>query len=152
MLAADLAAVGLGVDPETAVQAARNAAENNQLDSVNSAIRTALITGDVNKLESMLQVCTDAKEIEALKRALDYVKFRQQFVGSGINKAAQELGFDKQVKGADFDSHGQKVFTDGKRFISKDWDGHSGGIWKMYDKSGKVREGTYDRYLNRIKK
>ncbi len=66
-------------------------------------------------------------------------------------EAAENLGFKK----ANAKSHGQAVFTDGKRFITPDIDGHNGGVWKMA-KSVKdlgrknTRMGTYDANLNRI--
>ncbi len=53
-------------------------------------------------------------------------------------------------------SHGQKVYTNGNRWITPDVDGHNGGMFKMYDSrdnvgGGKdIRLGTYDAELNRI--
>lgn len=64
-------------------------------------------------------------------------------------EAAKKLGYDWEVKDPGFDSHGNKVFTDGKNYITADRDMHSGGAWKMYDSSGN-RLGTYDANLNRI--
>ncbi|MGC4070550.1 MAG: toxin C-terminal domain-containing protein [Polyangiaceae bacterium] len=65
--------------------------------------------------------------------------------------AASKLGF-KKIKEK---SHGQAVFSDGKRFISRDVDGHNGGAWKMAKSaralgSKSTRSGTYDANLNRI--
>ncbi len=63
---------------------------------------------------------------------------------------AKKLGYDREVKDPPFkDSHGNKVFTNGKNFITADRDVHSGGAWKMFDSSGN-RIGTYDINLNRI--
>jgi len=50
---------------------------------------------------------------------------------------------------------GQAVFTDGKRFITRDLDGHNGGAWKMARSveglmSKETRLGTYDAALKRI--
>lgn len=50
---------------------------------------------------------------------------------------------------------GQAVFTDGKRYITRDLDGHNGGAWKMADSvknlgSQEARYGTVDVKLNRI--
>ncbi len=51
-------------------------------------------------------------------------------------------------------SKGQRIFTDGKRYITQDIDSHSGGLWKMartIDGFGlRSRLGTYDYDLNRI--
>jgi hypothetical protein len=66
-------------------------------------------------------------------------------------EAASALGFDKRIppQRAPFNSHGQSVFFDGKRYITPDVDGHSGGAWKLFDRRGN-RIGTYDEKLNRI--
>jgi filamentous hemagglutinin len=65
--------------------------------------------------------------------------------------AAEKLGFKKISE----TSHGQAVFSDGKRFITRDVDGHSGGAWKMgasVKALGKkeTRTGTFDAGLNKI--
>ena len=67
-------------------------------------------------------------------------------------EAAGKLGFRK-VRGAT--SKGEAVFTDGKRFITRDNTGHSGGAFKMADSikglgSKKTRTGTFDTNLNKI--
>ena len=63
------------------------------------------------------------------------------------------LGY-RRVSGAT--SHGQAVYTNGRRFISPDVDGHSRGVWKMasrVDGFGPTRRlGTYDFLLQRIAK
>jgi hypothetical protein len=67
-------------------------------------------------------------------------------------KAAKKLGFTKineTVHG------GQAVFKKGKRYITRDLDGHNGGVWKGAKSikglsSKKTRTGTYDRDLKRI--
>jgi hypothetical protein len=64
---------------------------------------------------------------------------------------AKKLGYDKEVKDPGFDSHGNKVFTNGENFITADRDVHSGGVWKMFDASGN-RLGTFDSNLVRIGK
>jgi hypothetical protein len=64
-------------------------------------------------------------------------------------EAAKELGYDQEVKDPGFDSHGNKVFTNGKTLITADRDSHSGGVWKVFDSSGN-RLGTFDANLNRI--
>jgi filamentous hemagglutinin len=55
------------------------------------------------------------------------------------------------LKDPPFNPHGQKVYTDGKNFITPDVDKHNGGEWKKFDKRGN-RTGTYDADLNRIGK
>ena len=44
------------------------------------------------------------------------------------NIVAKELGFHKVHNQY---SHGQPIYTDGKRFITPDIDSHNGGYWKM---------------------
>jgi RHS repeat-associated protein len=66
-------------------------------------------------------------------------------------QAAAALGF----RPSNERSHGQPVFTDGRRFITPDADGHIGGTWKMARSvralgSKTTRSGTYDANLNRI--
>ena len=66
--------------------------------------------------------------------------------------AAGALGF-KRIKETVHD--GQAVFTDGKRYITRDLDGHNGGAWKMANSveklgSKETRRGTYDVNLKRI--
>jgi Novel toxin 21 len=59
--------------------------------------------------------------------------------------------YDRVVKDPPFNPHGQKVFTNGKNYITPDVDQHNGGVWKMFDQRGN-RTGTYDADLNRIGK
>jgi filamentous hemagglutinin len=68
-----------------------------------------------------------------------------------IGRGAERLGFDRRIlpQKAPFDSHGEDVFTDGKTFITRDVDGHCGGVWKMFNRRG-TRMGAYDANLNRI--
>ena len=53
-------------------------------------------------------------------------------------------------------SHGQPIYTNGKKYISPDADGHNVGVWKMADSPKELnrratRNGTYDENLqNRI--
>jgi len=66
-------------------------------------------------------------------------------------QAANGLGFSR-IKET---SNGQAVFSDGKRFITRDVDGHNGGAWKMADSvknlgKKETRLGTFDSNLNRI--
>jgi Pretoxin HINT domain/Novel toxin 21 len=70
---------------------------------------------------------------------------------AAAREAAAKLGFDRRIppQRAPFNSHGQDVFFDGKRYITPDVDQHSGGTWKMFDRRGR-RIGTFDENLNRI--
>ena len=65
-------------------------------------------------------------------------------------EVAAHLGFGSRVKDAPFDSHGQAVFTNGKRFITQDIDMHLGpaATWKMFDRNGN-RLGTYNGSLTK---
>ncbi|WP_157761075.1 toxin C-terminal domain-containing protein [Chitinophaga caeni] len=62
----------------------------------------------------------------------------------------------KGFKKTNLVSHEQKVYSDGKRWITPDKDGHNGGVWKVYDnpndvgKNKKHRDETYDSDLNKI--
>jgi hypothetical protein len=52
-------------------------------------------------------------------------------------------------------SEGQKVFYNGKNYISPDVTSHIGGFWKMAKKvkllkNPETRMGTYDKLLNKI--
>jgi hypothetical protein len=86
-----------------------------------------------------------------LKKVAERALFRSELVGPRIAEEAAKQGFDKVVKSARIKggTHGQKVFTDGKRFLTKDTDGHSFGVWKLFDRKGN-RLGTYDQYLKQI--
>ena len=46
--------------------------------------------------------------------------------------------------------HGQQVYKKGKKYISRDVDSHSGGVWKVFEKKGGKlnRIGTADKDLN----
>jgi len=66
-------------------------------------------------------------------------------------EAAKRLGFER----INATSKGQAVFTNGKMFITRDVDGHTGGAWKVArsveDLASKAtRSGTYDENLIRI--
>jgi RHS repeat-associated protein len=88
---------------------------------------------------------------------LDVADFHTYFVGkervwvhnacSDLVKAARDLGY-KLDKGFGR-MHGQDVFKNGSRYITRDIDSHSGGAWKMFDRLGN-RLGTFDKDLNRI--
>ncbi len=40
-------------------------------------------------------------------------------------------------------------FYNGKNWITPDIDGHKGGVWKMFDKSGYERLGTFSEDLKK---
>jgi hypothetical protein len=66
---------------------------------------------------------------------------------SDARAAAERLGYNKVVKDPPFNAHGQKVFTNGKDYITRDVDAHIGGVWKKFNRAGQ-RLGTYDADLN----
>jgi hypothetical protein len=68
-----------------------------------------------------------------------------------LRNEAKRHGFTTRIapQKAPFDSHGQPVFSNGKRFLTPDVDSHKGGVWKMFDRRGN-RLGTFDADLNRI--
>jgi RHS repeat-associated protein len=70
-----------------------------------------------------------------------------------IKASAAKLGFIKRIppQKAPFDSHGQPVFFNGKRYITPDVHSHIGGVWKMFDRQGN-RLGTFDANLKKIGK
>ncbi|WP_084832450.1 toxin C-terminal domain-containing protein [Enterobacter roggenkampii] len=73
--------------------------------------------------------------------------------GKEAEEAAKKLGFDTRIppQKAPFNSHGQPVYSDGKKYITPDIDSHNvTNGWKMFDRKGN-RIGTYDSNLNRIK-
>ncbi|MDC0711770.1 toxin C-terminal domain-containing protein [Stigmatella sp. ncwal1] len=70
---------------------------------------------------------------------------------SEARQLARQLGF-KEVSDAPFKSHGQLVFKSRTKYITPDFDGHTGGTWKVYDIKGN-RLGTFnDDLTQRIKK
>ena len=84
---------------------------------------------------------------------------RQQFQDYSGNafdpkEVANELGYTTRIPSqkASFNSHGQTVFSDGNRYISRDVDSHNvTSGWKMFNAKGD-RIGTYSSDLTiRIK-
>lgn len=65
------------------------------------------------------------------------------------SELAAHVGYNRRVKDAPFNSHGQPVFTDGKNYITPDFDSHNGGVWKVFDRRGR-RVGTVDALMNPI--
>ena len=66
-------------------------------------------------------------------------------------KAAQENGWQEENR---MSPGGKgKFYRDKDGFLwTRDRDGHNGGAWKKYDRTGKQRLGTFDDKLNRIGK
>ncbi|MFC0399144.1 RHS repeat-associated core domain-containing protein [Paraburkholderia rhizosphaerae] len=65
--------------------------------------------------------------------------------------AAEALGFKRISETV----NGQAIYQDGKRFITRDVDGHNGGAWKMADSvqnlgSKNTRLGTFDASLTNL--
>jgi hypothetical protein len=50
--------------------------------------------------------------------------------------------------------HGQKVYQKGSTYISRDVDGHNGGVWKVFEKKGGrlIRVGTANANLEVFKR
>jgi Novel toxin 21 len=74
--------------------------------------------------------------------------------GRLTNSQAGDLADWLGYRATKFRSHGQRIFTDGKTFITQDVDSHLGGTWKMANSVEDLfrgnRTGTYDFALNRI--
>jgi hypothetical protein len=66
---------------------------------------------------------------------------------SQIAQKARQLGYSL-YRGAGR-LHGQEIFKNGTKYISRDIDSHSGGFWKMFTKNGNrlTRVGTYNEDL-----
>jgi hypothetical protein len=85
------------------------------------------------------------------------MQWRQHFRNELAHAEAAELGFGLRIppQKAHFNSHGQSIFSDGSRFITRDigsdpsHSSHNGGVWKMFDSRGN-RLGTFDENLNPI--
>jgi hypothetical protein len=107
------------------------------------AVANRDFAGGAIALASMLPVGRPARLF--LSRGAGSVAAKQ------AGQLAEYVGFSRRVKNAPFNSHGQAVFTDGKSFITIDVDSHSGGVWKMFDRSGN-RLGTLDALLTKLRK
>jgi putative RNase toxin 21 of polymorphic toxin system len=145
----------------------KNGADPRQLDQLNnqqvidlynavqrgdSSVTTGGVTINIQPIQPGRPALEDdpyhPKNVEKRQRT-DLTKLRH--VIQSEQRAAERLGFNRVVKDAPFNSHGQKVYTDGSRYITRDVDSHSGGVWKMFDRRGN-RLGTFDANLNRIGK
>ncbi|MCY0938052.1 polymorphic toxin-type HINT domain-containing protein [Streptomyces sp. H34-S4] len=77
----------------------------------------------------------------------------QELYAGTLKDRAGALGYGTRIppQKAPFDSHGQDVFSNGKKYISPDVDGHNvSGGWKVFNRRGD-RIGTYDADLNYLK-
>jgi RHS repeat-associated protein len=118
--------------------------------TIDAKIKSVVMRGDVQEMRAMMESGGEAfspVQREFLERAI----YRAELTGSRLGQEAARNGFDKVVKDPPFNPHGQKVFTDGKSFLTRDVDSHSGGVWKMFDRSGN-RIGTFDQNLVKIAK
>jgi hypothetical protein len=77
----------------------------------------------------------------------------QDLYAATARDRADALGYTTRIPAqkAPFDSHGQKVFSNGKSYITPDIDSHNvTNGWKMFNRRG-MRIGTYDSELSYIK-
>jgi len=88
---------------------------------------------------------------ELARQIRENMKTNRGAAKAAAQKLAGNHGFNRRIPSnkAHFDSHGQPVYSNGKNFLTPDWDGHNGGVFKMFDKKGR-RLGTYDHDLKRI--
>ena len=112
--------------------------------------------------------------IEQVNVEFDIITFWRGLVNSGLNlfgNATEEItakslgaaakGFSKNIVPTGFKEtkefgyqHGQKVYEYMGKYFSKDFDGHNGGIWKVFELvGGKLKRiGTADEALTIFKK
>jgi putative RNase toxin 21 of polymorphic toxin system len=69
------------------------------------------------------------------------------------NSQAQDMANRLGYRATKFQSSGQRVFTNGKNFITQDVDSHTGGLWKVARTvaglaSKQTQMGAYDYNLN----
>jgi Novel toxin 21 len=78
------------------------------------------------------------------KRKRDQARNDYRFLtNKEARKLADEMGY-KEIKSHPCgDTRNKPVFTNGKNYISPDVDGHNGGMWKLFGRSGE-RIGTYN--------
>lgn len=102
-------------------------------------LRDYIIRGDFRGLKQYVQTLDEAgMELTPQLRAMvDRAIYRSELVGSKVQHEAAKNGFTRIVKDPPFKSHGQTVFTYGQRFLTKDADSHSGGVWKLFDSAEK---------------
>jgi Novel toxin 21 len=124
----------------------------NAIQKGDSSVTTGGVTINIQPIQPGRPALEDdpyhPKNVEKRQKT-DLSKLRR--VLQSEQRAAERLGFNRVVKNPPFNAHGQKVYTDGSRYITRDVDSHSGGVWKMFDRRAN-RLGTYDAKLNRIGK
>lgn len=101
------------------------------------------------KVKKDLGVINNAIEAANKGKSVTFIQ------GHGKNAKSVTVPIPEGYKKIKQRSHGQPIYTDGKRYISPDKDGHNGGKWKMADSPQKLsdkttRNGTYDENLNQI--
>ena len=82
---------------------------------------------------------------DTLKKAEKIFELASSIYGTNeaARRAAREMGWKKAKVDWQGKAKNQDIFTDGKRFYSRDINSHSGGAWKVFDSTGK-RIGTLD--------
>ncbi len=78
------------------------------------------------------------------------IQDRRRWTNKEARERAKELGKGFEEKKDKPLGIKDIAFTDGKKWISPDIDGHNGGVWKEFNLRGD-RIGTLDKNLNRIK-
>ena len=93
----------------------------------------------------------DSKPMTQAKAEPKMISFIQ---GTGENAKKVEVALPTGFNKTNEISHGQKVYTNGKVYISPDADGHNGGVWKMVETveglTSDSRMGTFNEQLERI--
>lgn len=108
-----------------------------------------------DKMKDGAKVVESSKIVHNVQKVKETTKI--QFI-QGRGETAKKVnvnipnGYSKIKQRA---KNGEPIFSNGKKYISPDRDGHNGGIWKMADSledlnSKSTRMGTYDKDLNRI--
>ena len=108
-----------------------------------------------DKMKDGAKVVESSKIVHNVQKTKETVKIQfLQGRGETAKKVSVNLpeGYSKINQRA---KNGEPIFSNGKKYISPDRDGHNGGIWKMADSvenlnSKSTRMGTYDKDLNRI--
>ncbi len=112
------------------------------------------VTSNVAKGEKTASTTKKASEV-AKKIDTETATFIQG-TGEKAKKITVELPEGYHILESKARSHGQKIYTNDKDFITPDKDGHNGGIWKKANKLDDLlknkRTGTYDKNLKKIGK
>lgn len=122
--------------------------EDMEAQRFDAAASTAGIISPVPRTGRYVK--TVARMVDSVDTAAKYAQKAARATGAFFKTtkeaaaAAEKIGFRKINQRV----HGQAVFTDGKRFITRDVDGHQGGAWKAANSveglaSKNTRSGTY---------